>query len=175
MKIAPIDIRQQKFTVKFRGFDPEEVDAFLEMVAQELEELSRENAALKQDLAKQQRDLEEYRETETNLKKTLLSAQTMKEEIAFNAKKEAELILRDARLSANEILGSSRSRAEDVADELADLLRRRKQLILNLRSILETHLRMLDMEEKEIAASDGEKREKREEAPPPGSTSSESP
>lgn len=165
MKIAPIDIRQQKFTLKFRGFHPEEVDAFLEMVAQELEELGRENASLKEELARRQRELEQYRETEDNLKKTLLSAQTMKEEIASGAKKEADLILREARQKASEILDSSRSRAEEVADELADLLRRRKQLILNLRSILETHLRMLDMEEKETSASDGGKREKREEAP----------
>ena len=149
MKIAPVDVRQQRFTVKFRGFDPQEVDAFLETVAEELEELGRENARLKDDLAKHQQEMGGYRENEANLKKTLFSAQVMKEEITLHAKKEAELVLRDANLKADEIIHSSRSQVKNVTDDLTDLIRRRTQFILNLRAMLETHLRMLDMEEQQ--------------------------
>ncbi len=149
MKIAPVDVRQQRFTVKFRGFDPQEVDAFLEMVAEELDELGRENARLKDDLAKHQQETGGYRENEANLKKTLLSAQVMKEEITLHAKKEAELVLRNANLKADEIIHSSRFQVKNVTDDLTDLIRRRKQFILNLRAMLETHLRMLDMEEQQ--------------------------
>ncbi|MBI2881641.1 MAG: DivIVA domain-containing protein [Candidatus Tectomicrobia bacterium] len=148
MKIAPIDIRQQRFSVKFRGFDPQEVDTFLEMVADELEELSRENGRLKEETQRLKREVEDLRATETDVKKTLLAAQTLKEEFSANARKEAELILRDARAKANDILGSTKSAASEAHEELAALLRRKKQVILNMRSMLETHLHMLEAEEK---------------------------
>ncbi len=163
MKIAPVDVRQQRFAVKFRGFDPQEVDAFLEKVAEELEELSRENARLKDDLAKHQQEMGGYLENEANLKKTLLSAQAMKEEITLHAKKEAELVLRDADLKADEIIRSSRSQVKDVTDDLTDLIRRRKRFILNLRSMLETHLRMLDMEEQQNTPDEEPQKEERPE------------
>jgi cell division initiation protein len=148
MKIAPIDIRQQRFAVKFRGFDPQEVDSFLEMVADELEELARENDQLKEKVRKFQREIEDLRLGESDVKKTLLAAQTLKEEMSSNARKEAELIVRDAQSKASELVHSTKSAATAAQEELGGMLRRKKQLILNMRSMLETHLRMLEMEEK---------------------------
>ncbi len=136
MKIAPIDIRQQRFAVKFRGFDPQEVDSFLEMVADELEEISRENGRMKEDLKRLQREIEDLRVTESEVKKTLLAAQTLKEDISANARKEAELIVRDAQAKANDIIGSTKSAASEVRDELSFLLRRKKQVILKTPSSL---------------------------------------
>ncbi len=148
MKIAPIDIRQQRFSVKFRGFDPQEVDTFLEMVAEELEELTRENGRLKEDRQKLEHRIEELSANESNVKKTLLAAQTLKEHIMANAKKEAELIIRDARSKSSEIIVSNQSEAASVRDELTGLRSRKRQLILNMRLMLDTHLRMLEAEEK---------------------------
>ncbi len=148
MKIAPIDIRQQRFSVKFRGFDPQEVDTFLEMVADEIEELDRENGRLREEQQKLEKQIEELEANEVNVKKTLLAAQTLKEDIVANAKKEAELVLRDARSKSDNIIGSTQSEASNVRDELTALLRRKRQLILNMRSMLETHLRMFEAEEK---------------------------
>ena len=156
MKIAPIDIRQQRFAVKFRGFDPQEVDSFLEMVADELEEISRENGRLKEDLKRLQREIEDLRVTESEVKKTLLAAQTLKEDISANARKEAELIVRDAQAKANDIIGSTKTAASEVRDELSFLLRRKKQVILNMRSMFETHLRMLEAEEKGDVSAESE-------------------
>ncbi|MFQ5693421.1 MAG: DivIVA domain-containing protein, partial [Nitrospinota bacterium] len=84
----------------------------------------------------------------SDMKKTLLAAQTLKEEISANARKESELIIRDARAKASEIIGSTKTAATGIQEELAALQRRKKQLILNIRSMLETHLRMLEAEEK---------------------------
>ena len=156
MKIAPIDIRQQRFAVKFRGFDPQEVDSFLEMVADELEEISRENGRLKEELKRLQREIEDLRVTESEIKKTLLAAQTLKEDISANARKEAELIVRDAQAKATDIIGSTKSAASEVRDELSFLLRRKKQVILNMRSMFETHLRMLEAEEKGDVSAESE-------------------
>ena len=110
MKIAPIDIRQQRFSVKFRGFDPREVDTFLEMVADELEDMVRENDRLKEQQKKLEMQIEELGANEGGVRKTLLAAQTLREDISANAKKEAELIIRDARSTANEIIGSMKKR-----------------------------------------------------------------
>jgi cell division initiation protein len=148
MKIAPIDIRQQRFAVKFRGFDPQEVDSFLEMVADELEELARENDQLKEKVRKFQREIEELCLGESDVKKTLLAAQTLKEEMSSNARKEAELIVRDAQSKASDLVHSTKSAATAAQEELAAMLRRKRQLILNMRSMMETHLRMLEVEEK---------------------------
>lgn len=147
MKIAPIDIRQQRFSVKFRGFDPQEVDTFLEMVADEIEELDRENGRLREEQKKLEQQIEELEANEVNIKKTLLAAQTLKEDIIANAKKEAELIVRDARSKSDNIIGSTQSEASSVRGELTALLRKKRQLILNMRSMLETHLRMFEAEE----------------------------
>ncbi|MDP6619863.1 MAG: DivIVA domain-containing protein [Nitrospinota bacterium] len=90
MKIAPIDIRQQRFSVKFRGFDPREVDTFLEMVADELEDMVRENNRLKEHQKKLEMQIQELGANEAGVKKTLLAAQTLREDISNNARKEAE-------------------------------------------------------------------------------------
>jgi len=148
MKIAPIDIRQQRFSVKFRGFDPQEVDTFLEMVADELEDMVRENDRLKEQQKKLEMQIEELGANEGGVRKTLLAAQTLREDISANAKKEAELIIRDARSTANEIIGSMKEAATGARDDLAALARRKKQLVLNMRSMMETHLRMLEAEER---------------------------
>jgi len=148
MKIAPIDIRQQRFSVKFRGFDPQEVDTFLEMVADELEDMVRENDRLKERQKKLEMQVEELGANEAGVRKTLLAAQTLREDISVNAKKEAELIIRDARSKANEIIGSMKEAASGAREDLAALARRKKQLMLNMRSMMETHLRMLEAEER---------------------------
>ena len=148
MKIAPIDIRQQRFSVKFRGFDPQEVDTFLEMVADELEDMVRENDRLKEQQKKLEMQIEELGANEAGVRKTLLAAQTLREDISANAKKEAELIIRDAHSKANEIIGSMKEAATGARDDLAALARRKKQLVLNMRSMMETHLRMLEAEER---------------------------
>ncbi len=72
MKITPMDIQQQQFTVRFRGFDIQEVDSFLETVANELEELIKKNNELKEELERKEARIWEYQNMEKTLKETLM-------------------------------------------------------------------------------------------------------
>ena len=75
MKISPMDVRQQQFKLKFRGFDVEEVDSYLDLIANELEELNKENGTIKNELRKMEQEIEEYKRAEGDLRKAIASAQ----------------------------------------------------------------------------------------------------
>jgi len=64
MKITPLDIQQQQFTVRFRGFDQRDVESFLELVRNEFEELIRENNSLKDELRRKGEQIEKYQDNE---------------------------------------------------------------------------------------------------------------
>src|SRR4030066_2494416 len=98
MRITPLDIQQKQFPVKFRGFEEEEVDSFLELIREEMEELLRENANLREESRRFEKQLKEYKNIETTLKDTLVSTQQMVDEYRGTAKKDAELIVKEAEL-----------------------------------------------------------------------------
>jgi cell division initiation protein len=91
MKITPLDIRQKRFESAFRGFSAREVEAFLELLAGEFEELVKENIALKEELRRTQSRLEVHAERERTLQETMVTAQRISEDIKEAAKKEAEI------------------------------------------------------------------------------------
>jgi len=147
MKITPLDIRQQQFNVRFRGFDAEEVDTFLEMIANEYEEIIEENKKLKGELEKKKEQIKLYMESEEKLKRMLKSNQKLKDEIAGTAGKEAQLIIKDAELRAREILGSSHKEVEKIKIEIQELKKHKKQLQVKIRSIIESYLKLLEKED----------------------------
>lgn len=147
MKITPLDIRQQQFNVRFRGFDAEEVDTFLEMIANEYEEIIEENKKLKGELEKKKEQIKLYMENEEKLKRMLKSNQKLKDEIAGTAGKEAQLIIKDAELRAREILGSSHKEVEKIKIEIQELKKHKKQLQVKIRSIIESYLNLLEKED----------------------------
>ena len=79
MKITPLDIRQQQFSVRFRGFDAEEVDTFLEMIADEYETVIEENRKLKEEIEKKDRDIKLCVENGEKLRKELVASKKMEE------------------------------------------------------------------------------------------------
>jgi cell division initiation protein len=94
MRITPLDIQQKQFPMKFRGFDVEEVYAFLEVIREEMEELLRDNANLKENVQRADVQVREFKDMEKTLRETLMTAQQMVEEYKINARKEAELLIR---------------------------------------------------------------------------------
>jgi len=77
MRITPLDIQQKQFPMKFRGFDIEEVYTFLEIIREEMEDLLRENASVKENVQRLENQIKEYRDMETTLRETLLTAQQL--------------------------------------------------------------------------------------------------
>lgn len=144
MKITPIDIQEQKFKVSFRGYDREEVDAFLDVIAKEMEDLLRENSFLKEEIDKLNRENEHLKEMEESLKKTLVAAQKMAEDYKENAKKEAENILAEARVRANKIIDEAEMRVSELNNELANTKVKIKEIKELVRGILSGFIQNLE-------------------------------
>src|SRR5712671_309611 len=96
MNVSPLDLRQQRFHSRFRGFDKIEVASFLSAVADDYEQALRETDRLRQDLVRMEAMLTEHREAERNLRNTLLTAQRIADDIKANAEQESQRIIREA-------------------------------------------------------------------------------
>lgn len=144
MKITPIEIQEQKFKVSFRGYDREEVDAFLDLVAKELEDLLRENSFLKEEIEKLNKENEHLKEMEESLKKTLVAAQKMAEDYKENAKKEAENIIIEAKNKAEKIIDSAHLRVSELNSELASTKAKIREIKELIKGILSGFIQNLD-------------------------------
>ncbi|MFQ5559279.1 MAG: DivIVA domain-containing protein [Nitrospinota bacterium] len=144
MKVTPEEIRQQQFATKFRGFNMEEVDNFLEVVAADFEELRNENSDLKKDMERYRKELRELKQNEVNFRTMIGAAQEFKEEITTRANKEADLLLRQAEMKAKEIISGAEGRIGSLEKRIAELRLKKKQFEVSLRGLIENHLSMLD-------------------------------
>ena len=144
MKVTPLEIRQQQFPLRFRGLDPQEVDKFLELVAGDMEDLVRENARLRDGLAKKDQELQRMQHGEDELKKALMAIQQIREDWIGRAEKQAEQILMESELKAKQLQSEAEHRLESLQHDLQELTRRRHQLVSEIRLILDEHLRILE-------------------------------
>jgi cell division initiation protein len=126
MRIAPLDLRQQRFKTVLRGFDKTEVVAFLTEAADDYEHALREIDRLRQDVLRGDALLVEHREREANLRNTLLTAQRLADEIKDAAQNEAKLIVREAQGRADLLLQKSQGRLEEVERDINELRLRRR-------------------------------------------------
>lgn len=148
MKITPLDIQQQQFKGKlFGGLHPEDVDTFLQSVAQEMESLARENTDLREQVQKLSSEAEIVAEREKDLRETLLAAQKITEEMKNNAKKEAELIISEAELKADKIVADAENRIVQLTNEIQELRRQKAQFETSFRSLLDSYNKMLSFNE----------------------------
>lgn len=150
MKITPLDIQQHSFSITMRGYDTREVDMYLEMVGNEMEKLIRENHKLNDEFKKMENMLAEFQEKERILKETMISAQKMSEDLKENAKKEAALVISKAENESEKILEKAYSRLAKVIEDINEMKRQRVQFETSLKSILETHMKILEIREEEI-------------------------
>jgi len=146
VNISPIDIQQQQFKGKmFGGLDPEDVDAFLQLVAGELEDLIRENTELKEQARRVAADMEQMKEKEVTLRETMLAAQRITEEMKSSSQKEATILISEADLKADTILADANRKLADLKSQIQDLRREKIQFETALKSLLDTHYKMLTL------------------------------
>lgn len=144
MKITPLDIRQKRFATSLRGFTQREVEAFLELVAGEFEEVVKENISLKEELKRLQLRLDQHTERERTLQETMVTAQRISEDVKAAAKKEAEIILADAEHQAEKIVQGAHNRLVKVVEEINELKRQRVQFESQVRSVIDAHVKLLE-------------------------------
>lgn len=146
MKITPLDIQNKNFPMKFRGFDVQEVYAFLEVVREEMEELLRENAALKEKIATTEGQVREFKDMEATLRETLTTAQVMVEEYRNTARKQAELMLKEAELKAEDMVREAHEKVVKIHEDITDLKGIRRHFREELKRLIESHARMLEFD-----------------------------
>ncbi|RPI35387.1 MAG: DivIVA domain-containing protein [Nitrospiraceae bacterium] len=156
MRITPLDIQQKQFPMKFRGFDVEEVYAFLEVIREEMEELLRENANLKETVQRTESQIREYKSMETTLRETLMTAQQMVEDYKINARKEAELLIKEAELRADTMIKDSHEKVIKIHEDITDMKGIRRHFKEELRRLIENHLKMLEFDDKREREDVGE-------------------
>jgi len=148
VKITPLDIQQQQFKGKlFGGLNPEDVDSFLQSVAHEMETLNRENTSLREQVQKSAADAEILVQREKDLRDTLLAAQKVTEDMKNNARKEAELAIAEAEVQAEKLLADAENRLIQLKNEIQDLRVQKAQFEASFRSLLDSHYKMLSLNE----------------------------
>lgn len=154
MKITPIDISSHRFARKMRGLDPEEVRSFLNLVAGEFERLVIENNALKEELSQIKSGLADYKERERILKETLLTAQKLAQDMKEEARKEAQLVIKEAEIRGGQLLDQAARKAGQIEGMIQSLRVERDAFEQRVRSAVDQHLRLLDMHKKEEEIED---------------------
>ena len=147
--LTPLEIQKQTFSRAIKGYNTDDVRAYLHLVAEEIERLVRENDRYARENAVLREDLEDHSNRERILKDTLLSAQKVAEDLITNARKESELIVKDAELLADRLVGQAMQRVGDLERAIQDLKFERKAARNKLTSTLDTiqQMVMLDAEE----------------------------
>ncbi|MFA4830493.1 MAG: DivIVA domain-containing protein [Thermodesulfovibrionales bacterium] len=160
MRITPLDIQQKQFPMKFRGFDVEEVYAFLEVVREEMEELLRENASLKETAQRAENQIKEHKDMESTLRETLITAQNMVEDYKTNARKEAELLVKEAELRSDSMMKDAQEKVIKIHEDIVDLKGIRRHFKEELKRLIESHMKMLEFDkEREGEGSESLRRE----------------
>lgn len=145
MKISSLEIRQQEFEKKMRGYDPEEVKSFLEKIADDLDELLKENESLKTELEAANEQLNEYRKIEKNLQDTLLKAQDSSTKSMEAAKKQSGLLLKEAELKASQIIDKAKENADEIRNAVVNLREEKDLIIAKLKAIVTTQSNLLEL------------------------------
>jgi cell division initiation protein len=143
MRISALDIRQQQFTVRLRGFDRQEVEAFLEDVAEDYESVVKENTLLKEQLAALEERSRNITEHERTLQDTLVTTHRLTEEMKQAAKREADMIVRDAEMRGEKVVEEMRTEEARLRQEIVTLKRLRRQYVEEARATLARYERML--------------------------------
>ena len=144
MRLTPLEIRQHKFSPRLRGFDRDEVAAFLETVVADFEDVVRENAQLRREAERLARDLDAYRAREKTIQDTLTTAQNVVEQLKRTAIKESEAMVVDAELRAEKLLAEARERRAELGNEIREQRHLRQRLESDLRRTLESYGKLID-------------------------------
>jgi cell division initiation protein len=154
MQITPLEIAQQQFRMRFRGFDVREVDNFLEKMADTFETIGNQNKQLQEEIRRHKRDIQGFREREESFKRAMLNSQKLLDQVKENAHKAAELITTEAEVHAQKLLNGAHNRLAQLHEDIAELKRQRMQIEVQIRSVLEAHTKLLEMGRAEMEAVD---------------------
>lgn len=145
MKISPVSIKRQEFAKKMRGYDPEEVQAFLEKLADDIDVLLKENEDLYNQVQTLNENLSEFKKIEKNLQDTLLKAQESSTKTIESTKKQASLIIKEAELKGSQIVEKARENANEIRNAVIQLREEKELIIAKLKAIVNSQAHLFEM------------------------------
>ena len=147
--LTPLDVRKKKgdFRRVMRGYDAESVDNFLEVVVVRMEELVRQNSALSAKVDAMSGSMAEYRERERAMNEALVSAQQLREEVRDQARREADLLLREARAQGDRIVADAKRQVSLALEALRRIQGQRVRFLRIFRAMVERQLGEIEQEE----------------------------
>jgi cell division initiation protein len=148
-KVTPLEIHNRTFAKKWRGVDPVEVESFLALVAEEMEDLTRARSELESRLRTLEAENADHRQREQMLRDTLVSAQRASEDIRGAARKEAELIVQQAEDSSERLTHHALQRSAEIEKAIEDLKLQRAHFRLEVQKLIELAGEALEIDRKE--------------------------
>jgi len=149
MKVSPITIKKQEFSKSLRGYDTEEVQAFLDKLADEFDELQKENESIKEELENANSHLAEFRRIEKNLQDTLLKTQDSSAKAIESAKKQTNLMVKEAEIKANQIIEKARENANEIRDAVIKLREERDLIVAKLKAMVDSQAHLFELKVKD--------------------------
>ncbi|MVO99350.1 MULTISPECIES: DivIVA domain-containing protein [Paenibacillus] len=143
MPLTPLDIHNKEFARSFRGYDEDAVNEFLDQVIKDYEAIIRENKELQNQILALQERLDHFSNIEETLSKTIIVAQEAADEVRNNAKKEAQLVLKEAEKNADRIINESLTRSRKISVETEELKKQASIYRTRFRTLLEAQLELL--------------------------------
>jgi cell division initiation protein len=143
VKLSPLEIRKQSFRSTMRGFDREEVQIFLDMIADEYEKVLQENGMLSEKIRYLNERLEEYHTLEKTLQNSILMAERVSSESREQARVDAENVINDANVRAERILGDSRNRLRQLGEQVVHLSQHKNAFVQKFQALLDAQSQFL--------------------------------
>jgi cell division initiation protein len=160
MNITPLEIKRQQFKKVMRGYDPVEVDTFLDMLSHELEEVLTKNKELKDKIIELETQLKDYKNIEKTLQQTLQQAQETSGKEIEHSRREATIIVQEAELKASQIVDKARMDFGRVKEEIAILKARKESILSRLKVLLTSEvdlIKALEVDDDEGSRQDASK------------------
>lgn len=151
MKLTPMDINNKEFKRGLRGYNPEEVDEFMDEIVENYEELFKENATLKEKLMAQTEQIEHYKKIEDTIQNTLVLAQNAADQAKDSSKKESDLIIKNANETAQRIVDKAHNDVIQINDEYDRIKQEFVKFKVKFRNFINTQLETFDDLEKDVS------------------------
>lgn len=162
MPLTPLDIHNKEFSRRLRGYDEDEVNEFLDQVIKDYEIVIRENKELHNQMMSIQERLDHFVHIEETLSKTIIVAQEAADEVKNNAKKEAQLIIKESEKNADRIINESLSKSRKIAMEVEELKKQASIYRTRFRTLVEAQLELLSQDGWDQLESSNDSRDTRE-------------
>ena len=154
--LTPLDVRKKRedFAKALRGYDPQEVDTFLELVAERLEALVKENLQLSERTERLSEQVTAQEGRENAVQEALVTAQSLREDVKQQAQREADLVRREAQADIDKAVAEAELMLEERRQSLAELERHRIRCLKGFRTLLERELETVEVEESRAPLED---------------------